>query len=116
MGWVIEDVVARLRAEIGPYRREEWRQFLAAIGLAYDFDYLPERCNAVLCDGEVIFRNGISDDETIDAAYHEGGHHLTVVGDMRWWATRPQGHITVAKFERQANDFARLFPVWDAEV
>ncbi len=113
MAWIVEDVVTRLRADIGPYRRREWRQFLAAIGLRYDFDYLPERCNAVLCDGEIIFRNGISEDELIDAAFHEGGHHVTVAGDVRWWRSRPQGELTVARFERQANEFAALFPVWE---
>lgn len=113
MGWMVEDVVSRLRADIGPYRRREWRQFLKAIGLRYTFDYLPEEYDAILFNGKVIFRNGLSEEEIIDAAFHEGGHHMTVVGDVRWWRSRPQGYITVAKFERQANEFAALFPIWE---
>ena len=111
MGWIVDGVVARLRDEIGPFRRSEWREFLKAIGLGYDFDYLPDSCNAILHGDEVIFRNGSTEEEIISAAYHEGGHHLTVAGDMRFWASRPQGRVTVAKFERYANDFATLFPI-----
>lgn len=111
MGWIVDDVVKRVRADIGPYHRREWRQFLSAIGLRYDFDYLPERCNAILYDGEVIFRHGLTEDELCFAAFHEGGHHMTIAGDMRWWRSRPQGRTTVTKFERYADDFAMLFPV-----
>lgn len=118
MVWIVEDIVRRVRADIGPYRRREWRQFLAAIGLRYDFDELPPRCNAILCDGEVIFRNGLNESEISNAAFHEGGHHLTFTGDVRFWQSRlggMQGDLTVARFERHANEFAARFPVTEGD-
>lgn len=118
MGIVIENVIRRTRAEIGVFRRREWREFLHAIGLPYTFAYLPDACDAVLHNGRVIFRNGLSEDEIISAAYHEGGHHLTVAGDVRFWRSRlggMQGYVTVAKFEQRANEFAELFPVSDGD-
>lgn len=119
MGWIVEDIVRRVRADIGLYRRREWRQFLTAIGLRYDFDELPLRCNAIICDGEVIFRNGLTEDEIIHAAYHEAGHHLTVAGDVRLWRSRlggMQGDLTVARFERRADLFAELFPIREEQL
>lgn len=118
MGWVIEDVVRRTRADVGAFRRREWREFLKAIGLSYAFVYLPDDCDAALVNGCVLFRNGLTESRISYAAYHEGGHHLTVAGDVRFWRSRlggMQGYVTVAKFEQRANEFAELFPIRDGD-
>lgn len=65
--------------------------------------------SAFVHDRCVYLRTGMTRHRTARSAGHEGGHIVCHYGDMTFWETRPQGGLTVAKFERQATEFAALF-------
>jgi hypothetical protein len=113
MGWVVDDMVHRVRRRYGHYRRREWRQFVRACGLTYGFDYLPDRCDAVIDGNEIVFRHDISEEDAANAAFHECWHWLADAGTAQWWLSRPQGRISMMKWDARANEFARVFPVCD---
>lgn len=115
MSYVVEDVVARCRTTFGVTPAWEWQRFLVAIGFDWYEDDLPERVPALLCDDFIVLQRGMTQAEQARQVWHEIGHRELHVGDRDWWYSRPQGHITVAKMERQANEFADTFAVWESE-
>lgn len=113
MGMVAEHAAIRLREFYGVYRASQWDVFLDARALDQWYDELPAGVPAFLADGCVFIQRGMTADATAARVWHEVGHWALHAGDRDFWRSRPQGDITVAKFERQADEFASLFPVWE---
>lgn len=110
---VVADIIARLRAEYGRMRRSDWEAYLTRCGVSVQYrDFGDVPVTGVVRGNTIFLQHGLSKDETERVVFHEFGHFATHEGDIRWWRTRPQGHITAAKFERQAEEFAALFPDW----
>lgn len=106
---VVMGIIERLRAEYGHIQHGDWETWMERAGVVIkyrDFRDLPV-VGAIRGD-TIYLQQGMSKQDTRDAALHEFSHFATHDGDIRWWLTRPQGHITAAKFERQADTFARL--------
>ncbi|HCG30763.1 MAG TPA: hypothetical protein DEU95_13865 [Chloroflexi bacterium] len=109
---VVHDVVVRWRQRTGVLHSAEWDAMLDALGMDV------ERCDL----GDSILAAVVNDCVYLDerlhgclaawCVWHEIGHVLLHAGGPLWWASRPQGWLTVARFERQADEFARLFPIW----
>lgn len=113
MGYVVRDIVDGLWESYGRPDGNDWEQFLAWCGAKVVVTDLPDASVPGFVHGSTIFlHRHLSIEEIARTAYHEVAHFLIHDGDVRWWRTRPQGHITVAKFERQAEEFARTFPDW----
>lgn len=110
MSYVVDSAIARIRETFGHYTAAEWERFLTDCGLDVWFDDLPDSTPAFIHDDCVYIQRGLSADATARRAWHEAGHFCLHAGTREWWRSRPQGHITLAKFERQADTFAALFP------
>lgn len=110
--WVVQDQVMRALEMLGPFRRSEWRYFIWACGLTYDFDYLPDKCNALLNGTEIIFRQGISVEQIELSAFEEACQSIFLPDvDIREWKRCPGGQVMIRKLKRRARGFAKLFPV-----
>lgn len=113
MGLVVRDVVDRLRVELGTFYGHQWREFLDASGLRWFERDLPETVGAVIVEDTVILNRNRPAETVAECAFHEAGHYWLHAGNMEtFWRCCPQGDITVARWERQADEFALLFPVW----
>lgn len=109
----MRDVVERLWTLYGRPKGHDWEAFLAMCGVPVKYRNLPEWSAPGVVVGKTIFlHRELPKAEMARTAFHEVAHILLHDGDVRWWMSRPQGHITVAKFERQAEEFAELFPDW----
>lgn len=102
-----------LRRQFGVYRANEWPKFLHDRGMHYleIEEQLPLACYR--WENVMFISSGIPAHRRAYLVWHEIGHGLMHVGDQRWWITRPQGNITVSKFEWQADAFAALYPIWE---
>lgn len=108
----MQQFAVRIRRQFGTYSAEEWSLFLHDHGMWWaEEEIMPVR--AVVAGNLVLIRGGLTPFERAFVVWHEVGHAMLHPGDAEWWLTRPQGRITVAKIERQANDFAWLFPIWE---
>ena len=116
MSFVVEGVVLRARARYGLVRASGWQVFADYLRLKVFIAPLPAGFDAIIHDDTILIRHGISATEAAYAVWHEIGHSMLHAGDWRWWLTRPQGYITVARFERQADEFAATFPIWDEQA
>lgn len=110
MSYVVDSAIARIRETFGYYSAAEWELFMAECGLDVWLDDLPASTPAFIHDDCIYIQRGLTEQETARHAWHELGHFWLHAGSREWWRTRPQGHITLAKFERQAETFAALFP------
>ena len=108
-----EDVVATWRRFLGVYDALDWPRFLADCGMRYVFASLPEWAPAVLAGRTIVIRSG--EDRIFEAfwVWHEAGHHALHVGDGQFWGSRPCGLMILRKMERQATEFALMYPDWD---
>lgn len=113
MGYVVEDVVQRLREVRGVYAECDWERFLHDAGLAIWFCDLPVEVPAFLHDGCVYVQRGLTRAATAALVAHECGHAVMHAGGREFWMSRPQGYLTIARFERQANEFAATFFIGD---
>jgi len=113
VGVVVECVVTRARARYGIVRAASWPEFAQHLRLSVHTAPLPESFDAIIRGSTILIRRDLTAEGSAYAVWHEIGHVMLHAGDWRWWETRPQGHITVARFERQADEFARQFPVWE---
>lgn len=115
--YVVMDVVERLRERFGVIHADQWREFLEACGLTLYMLDLPPSIEAVVVDTAIILNTALDPRRRSELAFHEVAHYWLHAGNLEtFWRhalSGAQGELTVAKFERQANDFARLFPVWD---
>jgi len=112
-GWIATEAAKRLRQHYGTYNATQWESFLEARNLDQWFDELPVGINAFLADDCVYIQRGMTTIDTARRVWHEVGHWALHAGEYTFWLSRPQGYLTVAKFERQANEFAASFPVWE---
>src|SRR5680860_562837 len=112
MGAVTNGVVERARTQYGVYWFDEWELFAQRLGIRVIRGNLPLGRAAALLDGKLFIQAGLPFVIECLSAWHEIGHRFVQKGNNYWWSTRPQGHVTVAKFERQATEFAELFPDW----
>lgn len=115
MSYLIQDAVARYRVAYGICRADDWERFIEVLGIRCFEDDLPANIPAVIGDNIIIIQRGMTHDSKARRVWHELSHWFLHVGDRDWWMRRPQGHITVARFERQANEFAASFPIWDGD-
>lgn len=116
MGYVVADVVRNLWSVYGRPASNEWREVAEAFGLTVRLRDLPAFARPGLVKGRTIYLQfDLPNREMALTAFHEIGHVALHDGDVRWWHSRPQGHITVSRMERQAEEFALLFPDWDKE-
>lgn len=113
MGMIVDDIVWRIRQLTGPVYAHEWEWFIDLMELEMWRCDLPEHAPAFLHNDCIYIGRGIDPFVSAPYIWHEIGHAILHAGGPLWWAKRPQGRLTVARFERQADDFARLFPVWD---
>jgi len=113
VGIVVEGVVMRARAQYGIVRASSWPAFADHLRLTVYAAPLPESFDAIIHGDTILIRHGLTATQSAHAVWHEIGHVMLHAGDWRWWLTRPQGHITVAKYERQADLFAATFPIWE---
>lgn len=116
MGWIVDDVVLRIRAAKGKYRAHEWERFLIDCGLRIVIVDLPPNITGMVVDDVVILQRGMPTVATARRAFHEAGHFFLHEGNGEFWRSRLgglQGDLTVSRFERQADEFADKFPVWD---
>jgi hypothetical protein len=112
MGWVVEDCIQRLRKSLGCFRYDQWPDCAEQLGLTVTFFDLPCHVQAYIIKGHLIVSTRWHRIVQARAAWHEIGHYLLHAGSFHWWMTRPQGNLTVTKFEVQANLFAERFPIW----
>lgn len=113
MGLVVTDVVWRIRQRTGWVHAHEWDAFLETLGVdVFRWD-LPETIPAFFHGDCIYIAQRIDPLAAQRYIWHEIGHAVLHAGGPAWWIARPQGYLTVARFERQADEFARLFPVWD---
>lgn len=111
--WVAQQRAQELRKTFGLFRSDEWLRFAHRLGMRV--------CLADLPDGFPGFTNGdtiyvcrsLNWTSRASVVWHEIGHVVMHAGDADWWRSRPQGEITVSKMERQAWEFAFLYPVWE---
>lgn len=107
------DQVRTWQSRLGTFRAEEWEAFLARIGVPWVELPLPDAVPAFTLNGVIFLDRDLSNREKAKWAWHEAAHLLLHVGSCTWWASRPQGDITVRKWEWQAQLFASTFPVWE---
>lgn len=113
MGIVVDDVVSRIRQLTGPVYAHDWEWFLDLMELDVWRCDLPAEVPAFLHDDCIYIARGLDRASAAPWIWHEIGHAVLHAGGPGWWRTRPQGWITVARFERQADEFARRFPIWE---
>ena len=106
MSWIVDDIVERVRAEMGrDYGWFEWEQFCANAGL--DIMRWPNLPNpAYLLMHILVLRQGMRRFEEAYWAWEEIGHHLTSCGNHEHWRRcllGEQGRLNVAKFEHKAH-------------
>jgi len=115
LGWIVEDIVVRVRRLFGPFRALDWPAFLDLIGLqCRRVAELP--VPALLYRGTILVRAGLDDWTTAWWIYHEAGHFLLHCGDQREWRDLACGDLILAKQERQAMEFATYFPDWGIDA
>lgn len=115
-GRVPRDRMVRLRERYGVYHQRHWRVFAGSIGLQVYTVCHPISMAAVLLDGALLVRVGIPSQLTALYAWHELGHAVLHTGNREYWRTQfIGGNYLLRRFERQAWEFALLFPIWDPE-
>lgn len=113
---VVNDVVSRIRQRRGWYYAHEWERFADHLGVTVWRCDLPLTVPAFLHGDCMYLSRYIEPQYVALVAWHELAHHVLHAGGPCWWLTRPQGYITVARFERQADEFAATFPIWDEQA
>jgi hypothetical protein len=113
MGWIAEMKARQARQEYGIFDSADWERFLEVANLDHIIVRLTPTLPAFVYDDTVVVNETLSRDEACWWVWHEIGHVLLHAGDRNFWSGRPQGDITVAKFEQQADTFAATFPEWD---
>lgn len=118
MGWIVHDAVNRLRCEVGTYRWDQWKECADTVGvriITLDADIAAWLgCDPAALVGRIVLVKDERDPVRIARnVWHEIGHRLLHAGGSDAWLCKPNGEILVRKFERQAREFADLFPIWD---
>lgn len=112
MGWVVDGVVRRIRRKHGICVADDWEEFVTRRGMKVTRETLPiDGMRAFTVDNLIVLNTNQGFWDEAHAGLEEYGHRQMHAGDRDWWRSRPQGDITVAKFERQAREFASRFPV-----
>lgn len=112
LGWVARDIADNLRREGRSYRWDEWPRFVAERGFHVIAVDLPEWLPAYRLDTTIVVARRLPTRLRARWVWHEIGHCLMHPGNFQFWDGLPWGHHVLAKQERQANEFASLFPVW----
>ena len=113
MSWVVDDIIARVRTEMGrDYDWFEWEQFCADSGLdIMRWPNLPKP--AYLLMETIVLREGMRRVEEAYWAWEEIGHYLTSCGNREHWRhclPGEQGRLNVAKFEHKAHMVRATLP------
>lgn len=112
MGWIARDAAERARHLYGPFAAHDWERFAVVAGIHWRIETLPEWLPALRIERTIILRQQAS------------------FGDMSWWFWHEVGHIMLhpgnalsdtrctlaVKAERQADDFAELYPCWNPSI
>lgn len=110
MTWIAEGVARRAYRRFGGYLADEWRAFGQPLGVRFELsDRLPEWLPALRVERSIVLRRGMPAGETAWWAWHELAHVLLHPGNL----LAPVGWPLPAKQERQADEFAARFPLWD---
>lgn len=113
MGWIVKDACDRLWGEIGRYHWDEWCEVASTLGLEVVIVNQGPVPPACLIGRTIYVRGGLCDQMTARLVFHEVGHAVLHAGTPQDWRAMPGGTHVLHKFERQAEEFAALFPVWD---
>ena len=109
MGWIVADVMRRVRSLFGSFRALDWRSFLELIGLRCRRD-ADLAIPALFYQGTILVRPDLDDWITAWLVWHEIGHFLLHAGNQLDWLQLPCGDLILAKQERQAAEFALHSP------
>lgn len=116
MSTIASGVVERWHAQYGTVPALEWAPFLSRLGLRWEFAQLPQSLPAALANDElVVVRCGLPESTAALLIWHEVGHFALHAGGATFWSSRSGGSALIRRFERQAWEFALLFPVWEPE-
>lgn len=115
MGYATSDAIARAHAMLGHPDATDWERFVDYLGLVVCREDLPRSVPAMIVGDTIVIARWLRDTTAAESVWHEIGHWWLHDGEVEWWLSRPQGYLTVSRFERQARDFARLFPDWGSE-
>lgn len=115
MGWVAGDCADRLRGKAGWYRWDQWRSFCWLYGIQVVETDLPAWLDAVHVGRSVCVRLDLPPLDKARWVWHEVGHIVMHPGNCWYWDRLPWGHLVLSKQERQADEFAATFPVWEGE-
>ena len=111
LGWIVEDVMVRVRQRFGSFHALDWPLFLDRIGLQHrHVSELP--FPAILSRRTILVRCGLDAWTTAWLVWHEATHFFLHVGNQFDWLALSCGDLILAKQERQACEFARFFPDW----
>lgn len=113
MGWITQDAAVRARSEIGIYGVTQWAECAEDLGLRIEYAAIPFGIESFILGRLIVLNEGMTPFQEAAAVWHEIAHWMFHRSNVNWWASRPQGDITVAKFERQACEFASMFPDWE---
>ena len=114
MGWVVEGFSRDLAGKLGTYRANDWSRFLEDCGLLHIYADLPASLPAFFLGRAIVLRRDMDPERTAWWAWHEALHALLHVGNREEWRRLVCGDLILSKFERQADEFAEVFPDWDA--
>lgn len=112
MVWVALEVARRLRRSLGAYRGDEWEACAEELGIRCRRVDLPIDQPAMLIDRTLFLHSRLPAPEAAWWAWHELAHHVMHPGNVQFWDALAWGHLVVSKQERQAWEFAVLFPLW----
>ena len=109
MSWIVEGVMRSVYQSAGPFWADEWRACGRQLGVR--FEVVPLRGDIVAFHvGTIIFLDvDLSPRDMAWWAWHELAHVLMHPGSIM----APIGDQLPEKQERQANEFAAIFPLWD---
>lgn len=113
MGWIVEAIVDRLHRCVGRWPADNWRGFIDRYDLDCVYADLPQSLPAISIDGVIVIGRHLPPNEAAWWAWHEVAHHVLHCGGREDWRRMVCGDLILTKFERQADDFALLFPDWD---
>jgi hypothetical protein len=117
MSWIVDESVTETWQSVGHYCALEWPRFIDDVGLRVCWAAeLPDMLSALIAGRTVIVRPGLDEWTTARLVWHEVGHSVLHVGDYRDWEAMTCGDLILAKFESQADEFARRYPDWECQT
>ncbi len=109
MAWIAAELARSTYRHLGIFLGSEWRECGERLGLRFEIVPLRAGIRATRVGWVIFLSDGMSPRETAWLAWHEIAHVLLHPCNI----LSPVGRPLQGKCERQANEFAALFPHWD---